>query len=276
MPAGEFDIKAFEAWFKRYKLYNVVNPNLRSPHSGGFAKYSWGRFRDNIINPGGATPGISYTVPYGEVMVAAAPGVVYEVKELHTGRAGGMVVMVGHPDDGKGVGGPSFSTFYAHLDTIFVKDRQYVERGQPIGNVTEHNKYAKLIAAEEGNLVDPDYYGKSHTFMKYLADHTDEFDEGMDGKIIDLRITNQRNIIWDLNHFSGGLLNNDKVHTKRKNNRCIWTSIEKFRFFEELYKIKPDLFPNLSSARFEEVKMEFYKNQPILLTLPLRKSGYKR
>jgi len=148
LPPEEFDIKGFDRWFRWKKLYNGVNPNLRWPHGAG----NYPTFRDCAWSPIGANPGIDYGVPHGEVMVAAAPGEVYAVFDLATlnaGRAGGMVVSVGHPYKGRGTTIlPPFVSDYAHLDKVFVKTGDNVERGEPIGNVTEHNRYAKLLFSE--------------------------------------------------------------------------------------------------------------------------------
>lgn len=276
VPADQFDIKSFDRWYRWNKLYNGVNPNLRRPHSGG----NYPTFRDCVFSSIGATPGIDYNVPWGEVMVAAAPGKVIGIydltHDLHTGRAGGMVVQVLHD--------PLYVSNYCHLDKVFVKNGQEVRRGELIGNVTEHNRYAKLVFNEGlggtlANCIDPDNYGRNHSFMEYW-----------DGSI-DLEIRNQTER-WrkqtDINNkFKESFVEKKKpelldllelrFHNKGyKEKMCIWTIVEQFRYLEELYKVNPGLFPNLSKDQFESMKKEFYANQPIILTLPLVKGGMKR
>jgi hypothetical protein len=50
-----------------------------------------------------------------------------------------------------------------------------------------------------------------------------------------------------------------------------WSNIEKFRYIEYLYQKKPETFPSLTKEQFEEMRKEFYSNQPIILTLPFKK-----
>ena len=124
-----------------------MNPNLKRPHWGGQSNRRWATFKDNI--GGGVTPGVSYSVPSGEVMVAAAPGEVYFVGELKNPcRAGGMHVKVAHPDASSKDAYFLYSSQYAHLHKVFVEQGDIVKRGQPIGNVSVHNNYAKLIFME--------------------------------------------------------------------------------------------------------------------------------
>jgi len=89
-PPGEFSIEKFDRWFRRKKLYNKNNPNLDIWNHSTFAV-----FELNFYS--GWTPGITYSVHPGDVMVAVAPGEVMMIKELRTGRAGGMMVTVLHP-----------------------------------------------------------------------------------------------------------------------------------------------------------------------------------
>jgi len=71
-----------------------------------------------------------------------------------------------------------------------------------------------------------------------------------------------------------GLL--DKLsHNKGGYKPSKWSTVEKFRFFETLYDMHPQQFPNLSKEEFEARRKEFYQNQPIILTLPLKKGGLR-
>jgi len=53
-------------------------------------------FKNVFYNGKNWTPGISYSVPWNEVMVAVAPGAVTSIKTLNTGRAGGEVVRINY------------------------------------------------------------------------------------------------------------------------------------------------------------------------------------
>ncbi len=62
---SEFDINKFVGWYKRNKLYNKANPNLRRPHNAhNIFVDSFNRW----------TPGVDYSVPPGETMVAVQSG----------------------------------------------------------------------------------------------------------------------------------------------------------------------------------------------------------
>jgi hypothetical protein len=91
--SGEFDSEKFLRWYKRNKLYNGPNPNLKRPH------HNFQTSKESMNKS--VTPGTSYSVPSGEVMVAVAPGVVVEIGDITgTGRPGGMFIKVEHPTAG--------------------------------------------------------------------------------------------------------------------------------------------------------------------------------
>ena len=273
---SKFDLKAFMSWYRRNKLYNGPNPNLRSPHSVT-DNFRGPTFKSSIDS--GWTPGIGYSVPSGEIMVAVASGEVVDKHELHTGRAGGLSIGVAYPLIGSDC---EFMHFYAHLSEPAVKVGQKVNRGDPVAGVPPiYANLAKLMLTEGrtgplGNWVDPDNYGNNHTYMSYwdgnrtleinnpsernkkqneiLSKFTDSY-EGQDiEKIKDLNLT---------------------FHAILRQNLCLWSTVEKFRFFETLYEMHPYQFPNVNKEEFETMRKEFYENQPIVLTLPFRKGGYR-
>ena len=59
------------------------------------------------------------------------------------------------------------------------------------------------------------------------------------------------------------------IDKKRYAQNHLWPTIIKFRYFDELYKVAPQLFPDISQAKFEKTRKEFYDSQPITLSLPL-------
>ncbi len=260
----EFTIENFDKWYKMNRLYKGINPNLRSPHENGLG----GTFKGNPYSTYGATRGIDYNVSNGEIMVASAPGEVGEIKELNTGKAGGYMVMVLHRGLSK------YRTYYAHLNKIYIRQFQQVKRGDPIGNVTEHRQYAKLLFGEgSGMCFDPDNYGENHSYMKYKSDMNENFKEFSEDEII-MKEQNQWNAYEQLNHhFKHHSKDSIKMHKKSGDEACEWSSFEYFKYLLALYEVKPDLFPELSEEKFQTLKKEFYDNQPIVLTLPFRKGG---
>ena len=268
----DFDMEGFDGWYVRNKLYNGLNPNLIWRHSGGH----FPTFKASVYSVMLATPGIDHSVHSGEEMVAVASGEVENVIDLadyDTGRALGMVVKVEHGRDG-------LHSEYAHLGEVYVKSGQKIKRGDPIGNVpSKYTQIAKLMFSmplrQRRNWVDPDNYGKNHSYRDYWDGSTD------------LEITNsyekllkQKDIVMNFQgscheKFRGGI--DDDLYFKKHRGEdqvdtCFWSDVEKFRYLKTLYKINPELFPSISRDHYKAIKNEFYANQPIILTFPLKKS----
>ncbi|NIQ39592.1 MAG: peptidoglycan DD-metalloendopeptidase family protein [Proteobacteria bacterium] len=262
--SGDFDIKKFDRWFMKNRLYNAGNPNLKKFH----ASQSEYRFKASLAKKW--KPGIGYTVPMGEIMVASAPGQVHQIKEMpvvHKGKASGLMVTLAHPGRGR-----LYFSYYAHLGSAVVQEGQEVNRGDPIGyvkryrglEVKESLRFAKLMLFHDDSWVDPDNYGLNHGYMTYQSDHQGigEFS----GIEMDKRCRNQLAIHNELSKLSGI----ETFHWHKKESRCSWSRVERFRFLECLYETNPELFPNLSKNEFQTKKKEFYDNQPIIMTLPFR------
>ena len=259
LPLEEFDIKAFDSWYKRNKLYNKMNPNLKGMHQHGY----YPTFKQSVFSGFGVTPGMDYSA---NKMVAIAPGEVGRIKELNTGRLGGIVITVKHDP---------YVSRYAHLDKPAVKPFQKVKRGDVLASV-RYRKNAKLMLIEGANYIDPDNYGAGHGFMDYFekapvntdVDPIERFDK--DARI--WRLNKQMNILDD---FVGFWDNDDKYsalsryHVKYKWRQCKWSVVERFKYLSTLYGIKQNLFPNLSKNHFEEMQKNFYENQSIIATLPV-------
>jgi len=47
-------------------------------------------------------------------------------------------------------------------------------------------------------------------------------------------------------------------------------NVEIMRYLNELYNARPQFFPTLLPERYSTIIAEFYANQPIVLTLPLK------
>ncbi len=263
----EFTISNFDRWYKRNRLYNGSNPNLKSPHRPG----NFSSFRATINNR--VTPGIDYGVPYGEEMVAAAPGFVFNVKTLNTGRAGGRMVTVCHPMSSDSLNVAQYYSYYAHLNSVYVTSGKQVIRGDRIGNVTEHKDYAKLMFKSGTNWVDPDNYGFNHGFMNYEVDVDPQYLSAT-ADVQTKKYTNQRSVYTRLYaHLENTEIRPLQMHKESGYGACRWSYVESFRYLSTLYEVKPDYFPDLSPTEFQIVQKEFYENQPIVLTLPFKKNA---
>ncbi len=265
--SGKFDIKEFDRWFIKNRLYNAGNPNLKKPHTSQ-PQY---RFKANFDK--GWKPGIGYTVPLAEVMVASAPGKVHQIQEkptAHKGKGTGLMVTLVHPDQ-KGL----FFSYYAHLGSLLVRARQRVNRGDRIGEVKryrgmevkKYRRFSKFMLFHD-SWVDPDNYGPNHSYMTYQSD-TQEIRE-CSASEMEKRCKNQ----WDIHNELSNLSGIETSHWHKIENNCSWSRIERFRYIECLYETNPELFPDLSKSKFQSMKKAFYDNQPIILTLPFKKPKF--
>ena len=276
--SGEFDTKKFLSWYRFHKLYNGANPNLRPPHRP--TPWPSTYFKDSMDRR--VTPGVGYSVPSGEVMVAVAPGVVSTIGEITgTGRPGGGVITIGYVHNEQN-GWPRYKSDFAHVGGPLVKVGQAVTRGQPICHVpNEYKEFAKLIFKEGDTLADPDNYGRNHSYMTY-AEGPEELDEEFQNnrenymKIINERYSKQGKILDQfLESAAQEEIRKTKWHNLEGYKPTDWSRIEQFRYLSTMYEMYPTQFPNLTKEEFETMKKEFYANQPIILTLPFKKGGLR-
>lgn len=261
VPDKEFSLDKFDDWFVVHKLYNGLNPNLKIGQPG----YS-PTFKGSMNQ--GFTPGVDYSSNF---MYAAAEGQIYKWGPDYHLRLGGAWLFIAHPT----VERPIFITQYAHLSEIYKKETfTPVERGEKIASVMSFHHAKMMMVYYWTHLVDPDNYGENHSYMNYW-----------DGKT-NLEITdmNQRNnnqiaVVKEIQNFSSPKIKEDLKNRMMYNRQhrgdwegkqVWWDEIERFRYLDALYNAKPNLFPELSPDKFAEYKREFYANQPIILTLPLK------
>jgi hypothetical protein len=257
----DFSIGNFNRWFKRNELYSKANPNLKSPHT------TMHTFKQAF--PKRWTPGISYTVPRGETIVASAPGEVMESKILRTGRAGGWNVELVHC--------LGLITYYAHMDVKYVNYGDKLKRGDPIGIMGDWHKNAKIMLTIGGNWSDPDHYGLNHSYMTYQKNLQNKFVEFSEEEMRNRK--NRQYEIWRTmqQHLDSESIGEKKWptmwHNKNGYKPSNWSVFERFKRLSILYDVKADLFPGINTKKYNQMKKEFYDNQPIILTLPLRKKN---
>jgi hypothetical protein len=257
VPDSEFSISKFDEWFFFHKIYNGINPNLKTGHTGYSPTFKGSMDR-------GFTPGTDYSSNY---MYAAADGIVLGSSPINTsktGRLGGLIMYISH---GSHTHGTIFRSLYAHLDTAYVKLGDFVQRGDKLASVMDKD-HAKLMIHKSQNLVDPDNYGINHSYMTYW-DGTKITNDDIDQKNM-----KQLQIVGEISKMCSEELDLYPRDHKRLANYyvqgCIWDQIEIFRYLDALYDARSRLFPELSPDKFAEYKKEFYANQPIIFTLPLR------
>lgn len=263
MDSKKFDIQSFTEWYSRNRLYNKANPNLEKWSSRQRMTLT---YQQNI--DAGYTPGVSFGVRKGEIMIAVAPGEVTSIGELpdRPGRHAGLMILVDHPDNMHRV----YQSAYAHLDDSLVKPYQLVNRGDKIGRVFSYPDTVKLFMKERSLYADPDNYGVHHSFM----DHFGFSERPEKTNQVDMK-RNQEQIIDALkDHFVNYNSLKQKNYFTYSHSYYTqnWSNAELIKYFETLYAIQPQQLPKLPKQEFEKIKTEFYANQPIILTLPFKKS----
>ncbi|MFH1510790.1 MAG: peptidoglycan DD-metalloendopeptidase family protein [Candidatus Woesearchaeota archaeon] len=245
-----------------YEVYNKPNPNYKGK-ALSFYDILTGRFQ--------ATPGIEFLCNSGTPMIAAVDGFVMEVHHLEQHR-GDAVMAVTQPEK-KGKNFPWWATYYGHLTNLQVKEKDNIKRGQLIGYAVTggYGVSAKLMAREApGGIgteywVDPDNYGKGHGQLDYW-----------DGKT-DLSVANyiersqkQQKILEQLLKMCNST-DAKYVAGKRHLADMNWSIIEKVRYLEQLQKRNPEKFSG-DKQEIQTMIQEFYANQPVILTMPLKKA----
>jgi biotin carboxyl carrier protein len=254
----DFDIRVFNRWYERNRLWNEPNPHVRGRHTVN------NTYRNCIEK--GYTPGVDYSVPTGEIMTSPAPGYIWGLDEIvGTGRLGGLWIGIRHS--------PEYESRLNHVAGLLVKTGDKVERNQPICIVPAiYSKFAKLMLIESAERIDPDDYGPNHSYMNYFTEPLAiDAENGKNENLVAYRESRQTEIILDLEGFRIGR-ETDSVFQKWYNKGGYkptkWSKARQFKYLETLYEVRPQLFPGITQKEFEAIKKEFYANQPIILTLP--------
>jgi len=170
-----------------------------------------------------------------------------------------------------------FISYYTHLDNVFVKPFQSLGRGDKIGIFPSWSKYVQLMFHSREVWIDPDNYGLNHSYMEYANAVLDVDEELMiNPELVELRYIRQKQIRKKFDRLRINPEYNclrNKYHVKNGNRLCHWSNLVKFRYLDFLYEKKPELFTSLSLDEYQAIKEEFYKNQPIILTLPMKKKS---
>lgn len=246
-------------WQTGFNVYNDANPNVKEivAHT----------FKDCLSQ--GLAPSICYE--NSKPMVAAAKGMVTEVAGIEDVDSF-MKNQGADPIEAKGyfvkiTHGTNFISYYYHLKKPEVKFGQIINRGERLGFPDERWNVPRLLFLTEcETLADPDNYGVNHSFMTYWDGVTDlDVSEEAQNK----RLETQK----EIQNKIAGLYSGSEKYTllRKRRQRSKWGLIENFRYVEYLFKKEPQSFTSLTKEQFEDMRKEFYNNQPIILTLPFKK-----
>ncbi|MFC5300179.1 M23 family metallopeptidase [Azospira restricta] len=114
-------LSAMESQLLDEKVRRSLLPTI-TPIQGNYVGSGFGWRVDPIVGAGAMHEGIDFVADVGTPVIAAAGGVVV-VAENHPQY--GNLIEIDHGND--------FSTRYAHLSKLVVKDGQFVKRGQHLG-----------------------------------------------------------------------------------------------------------------------------------------------
>ncbi len=256
------DLAFSEGSQTEFNVYNPINPVAKDivAHT----------FKDCLVQKW--WPGICYKT--SKPMVAVAGGTVTQIMKMEDVPGDhARLALREEPNAAKGflvriVHGTGYKSFYLHLKKPELESLQKVKRGQIIGYPDERWNMPRLVFIN-GDATDPNNYGQGHGFMTYLDGSTDlEIGKEEQNKRYEI----QQQIP---NKIAGMVEGPEKYTLLRKKHEGMfqyrWSNIEKFRYIEYLYQNEPETFPALKKEEFEEMRKEFYGNQPIVLTLPFKK-----
>jgi len=173
-------------------------------------------------------------------------------------------------------------TYYAHLGKLYVdKYKLKVQRGDPIGVVPlKYRNFGKIMVQERGFWADPDKFGKNYGYLDY-RDTPHEYDEQYlnDRDFINNRFKKVRKAVLEFdNHRVGkekyGI--GDLWHKEKGYGMCTYSWFEIFDFLKSAYELNNDLYPGLFQADVDNTTKVIYDNQPLELSLPLKKGGLKK
>ena len=233
-----------------------VTKIYQSDFSGGSPTYE--SFNNSLHSSYDSTPGITYG---GGTMRACADGTVSTIITLDTGRHGGEMVTVGH--------GYNIYTLYAHLDRLYVESGQQVRRGDPIGN-PDFASIPKLMLKVHDNWENPDNWGPNHGLMVNRKDLLKR--ESYSTSVMRQMLDTQFSIIQKFYASIDVQIVEwyQRIHnpSRRGTAKARWSLVEHMRYLECLYNREPERFKGINLEEFNKKKEEFYKNQPVVLTLP--------
>ena len=252
-----------------FKVYNGPNPYV-SFHQ----KYT---FKSKMFNAnmaiGKRNPGPAWNVGR-RPLIASIDGCITKIQRIG-GTNGGYRLLLSNDRWNQ-----AYRIAYDHIFSLKVKPWQEVKRGDILG---QSNGYFKMILFYIFNTQDPDNYGVNHSYMNYMEDGTvynsgeDAFALGENQRKILSEIVNcyvglHKNEIKSLSNFNRGTDNLMHRSPSQINmHNFYWSEIERFRMIEHIFKKSPADF-SITQKEFNEIKEKFYSNQPIVLTLPFKKS----
>jgi hypothetical protein len=224
------------------------------------------------------TPGVEYSCNRSTPMVASARGFLgrwYSVGGSGARGSGEVVELLHQEPDKMGRDYPYFATRYGHISVDEqikkAKPGDVIPRGTIVGYQYYYNT-AKFMAIEafdpnHAYFVDPENYSPGYSHLKYWDGQTnlevDNYGEKFNKQVETLENLIKKYKPKDLTHWL-------KIPAWKQKHKNLHPSIlTKWRAIENLYQKEPEKF-SASKEEVEQLKKEFYANQPIILTLPFK------
>ena len=259
-----------------FDVYKKRNPNLKFPHR------TWATWHDYLKKSGYNHTGESYILPPNEPIVACAAGRVIEAKaRMGSGKSftkrSGDVVKILHEEielDGFNL----YSTYY-HMkeNSRTVKYGDWVKRGDIIGSEgAPHKMHFKHYLSMKGFREQPNNFGINMGYMNYWDGKTDlEIPQKV---AYDRNIKHYQFIREFSDRYIGPAAEEITEHSgpsfihkgSWSNENQDWSYVEVFTLAKYIYQRNPELFKGSKKGN-DSLIAEIYKNQPVILTLPLMK-----
>ena len=249
---------------KGFDVYNKENPNLRYPHK---TKQSW---YSNIYQRRGHSVdlqwgGTQYSLPNNTPIVASASGKVSGVGNEHH-----ELYLI--PESVVSINHGIISTHYIHMkkgSSRHLKYGQKVKRGDIIGRADNTpSLYVKFyLQRHQFPKEDPDNYGRAMGYMNYW-DGQSNLD--LEPNEINKRADMQLRLIFKFADLYDGPDSNKIPVSLTHKGGDSWSFIEIFKLMKFIYDRHPEYFRG-KKKDIDILIAEIYRNQPIILTLPLIK-----
>jgi hypothetical protein len=265
---------------KGFEVYTSKNPNI-------LGNKIWKTWYSYLREYGYMHTGEAYNLKDGDPIVASASGIVVEANRLvgsgkNMMKKSGDRVKIVHEE----ISEAQIKVLWQEnrfLTSVYYHMREYstplrvgdfVERGDVIGRVgAPHNMHFKHLIESWGKREQPNYYGHNMGYMDYWDSKTDldislenarekkHFQYDLIRELMDRYQGPESNVIKGLER---GLIHKGRWSEENSS----WSIVERFKLLEYLFRNSPHFFDEKDKP-IQNIVAEVYRNQPVVLTLPI-------
>jgi hypothetical protein len=121
-----------------------------------------------------------------------------------------------------------------------------------------------------GNWENPDNWGPNHGLMvnrKELPE-SESYSAGLMRQMLDTQFSIIQELYTSIDVQIVEWYQRMHNPNRRGTAKARWSLVENMRYIECMYDREPDRFRGLTTDEFNKKREEFYKNQPLVLTIP--------